>query len=577
MTGMYSRINDNDPYWLVKANTRIEGPMSFNQVLSKLTAGELNFENEVMSPLDRWRTLQSHPLFAAAVERLRRQNNFKPENTTTRSETMHLTRTLDINFETRTPAPTEMTPVPSQDVSVESSRAPVAPPVLQADIKKSSNTGLYVGTMALVVGAVISILVFSKNHFQKDSTVKTEKDQLASFFDKGFYHKQRGEWLAALQNFRQAHNLNSKDQYTIFELAPLLVQLDNQNIYARSILEKVSSNRFNPEDICLSRNASGLAYSYENTPDKSNYKKAVQKFDECLSPLSDEGTPSEIVVTVKLNKSLALMLMGRYEQAEALLASVKNVDTLSGVTHLFILLNYLYQGYYDHNKTAYEKAFQLSSQLLNQNFYDGYQEVLLFHAYAAYKLGKDNSYVSAALDKALNVDPDLTPDHYHSTSMDWRVFNWKYFDFICKDFKNFSKSDVISWLQFTCSYKTNNDTNMQKALDGWWNVKQTKSSALHISQALLFYKLGEYEKARDSLSTKLVTEPNALYLQVLSKVCVQLKDEKCLQAEIEKLSNISPLHALWAKIHMGPESERAQAVGKGLNVSKTYLPFLRAK
>ncbi|MCC6138292.1 MAG: tetratricopeptide repeat protein, partial [Bdellovibrionaceae bacterium] len=494
MIDLNSRIDDNDPCWLVKVDTRIDGPLSFNEVLSKLTSGELYSHNEVMAPLDRWRTLQSHPLFAAAVEKLRRKNDDYAENTMTRTERTSFTRTLDISFETMTPTPMRETPTPpppnnppplpssSTTTSAPPPRPLVTPPIFRPQEKKSSAMPLVIGVGALVVAAVVSVLLFSKKTQNISKIIDLKQSSMVGFFDKGFYHKQRGEWSEAIKNFRQAHSLNSKDHYTVFELAPLLVQFENQHIYARNILDKVSGIRFNPEDICLARNAAGLAYSYEGLQDKNNYAKAVQKFDDCLSQISDEGTPSETVSMAKLNKGFALMMMGKYGQAEAILMTSKGMQLQSMAPYLFIIENYLHEGYYKNNKAAFEKAFNLSSQVIsNRPFYDGLQEILLFHSYAAYKLGKDTSYVAQALEKAMNMDPDLTTDHYHPPSMDWRVFNWKYFDFVCKDFQNFTRQDLVSWLEFTCSYKQNNEIEADQVLGGWINRSQDKSSVPNIA------------------------------------------------------------------------------------------------
>lgn len=586
MIDLHTKMDDNDPCWLVKVDTRILGPMSFNEVLSKLTAGELYSHNEVMAPLDRWRTLQSHPLFAAAVEKLRRQSDITSEYTMTRTERTSFTRTLDINFETMTPTPmrdrdTTPPPAPTPTLpiaapSVSPPRPLVTPPVFRPQEKKSSAIPLLIGIGALVAAAVVSAVVFNKRK-PSPAVQKTDSSQssVVGYFDRGFYHKLRGEWAEAVKNFRYASNINAKDHYTAFELAPLLVQYENQPIIARTVLEKVGGVRFSPEDICLSRNAMGLSYSYEGQLKKENYLKAVQKFDECLSQVSDEGTPTETVAMTKLNKSFALMKLGKYNQAETLLSTTKGAQSMA--PYLFILENYLHEGYYKSSPQAFEKAYNLSSQIVNRTFYDGLQEILLFHAYAAYKLGKDAGTVATLLEKALNIEPDLTSDHYHSPAMDWRVFNWKTFDFICKDFKGFSKTELVLWLQFTCSYKMNNEIEAQQTLGGWLGRSSDKASIPHVAQAILQNRFGEAERAKDSLSSKLVKNPSKLYYQVLTKTCVRLKDESCLESNVAMISQQSPIHGALAKANFGSESSREQAIKTGTNEWRTYLPLLRVK
>lgn len=589
MIDLNSRIDDNDPCWLVKVDTRILGPMSFNEVLSKLTSGELYSHNEVMAPLDRWRTLQSHPLFAAAVEKLRRQSDTVSEHGMTRSERTSFTRTLDINFEnmtptpmgdalTPTPAPSFATPAPQQQISstVASPLPIVTPPVFRPDEKKMFTVRFVLGISGLIIAAIVSVLLFSKKSKPINTSVDTQQTSMVGFFDKGFYHKKRGEWSEAIKYFKQAHSINMKDHITVFELAPLLVQFENQYIIARNILDKVGSGvRFNPEDVCVARNAAGLSYSYEGQQDKQSYNKAINKYQDCLSQLGDEVTPTENVFFTQLNKSFALMMLGKYPVADSILSSTKGSMGQSMAPYLFMLENYLHDGYYKNNRTAFEKAYNLSTQISSRPIYDGQQEVLLFQAYAAYKLNKEVSVVAEALEKALNIDPDLTTDHYHSPNMDWRVFNWKHFDFICKDFKNFSRQDLVSWLEFTCAYKINGEIGADQVVGDLRNKSQDKSIA-QVADAIWSYRYGQMERAKDALSTKLVKNPNKLYYQILIKICIQLKDEACLEKSAAQVVRTSPLHSTLARMHFGSDLSREQAVQKGLGESKNYLPFVRA-
>jgi len=201
----------------------------------------------------------------------------------------------------------------------------------------------------------------------------------------------------------------------------------------------------------------------------------------------------------------------------------------------------------------------------------------LFHAYAAYKLGKDSSLVVKALDTALNVDPDLTSEHYHSPAMDWRIFNWKVFDFVCKDFKSFPRSDLVSWLDFTCSYKMNNEMLAQQVLGGWMNRAQDKAPALYVAQAILYYHYGEQEKARDALSLKIVKNTSKLYYELLAKVCMRQNDTSCLRSTLSTLEKSSPLHYVVAQLFLSTPADKVKWIKKGQMESSSYLPFMRGQ
>jgi tetratricopeptide (TPR) repeat protein len=573
MIDFNTRIDDNDPCWLIKIDTRIEGPFSFNEVLSKLTSGEFFSQNEVMAPLDRWRTLQSHPLYAAAVEKLRRQSDVTSEYTMTKTERTSFTRTLDINFETMTPTPMRDTPPPLPDTPVVTPPKPLVTPPVFYPTKKNKSTLPALGVGIFLIAIIVVYLVLNK---KPQVVVKEDLKQssMVSLFDKGFFHKQRGEWQEALKNFRQAYQLNKKDLFTVFELAPLLIQVDSHTEYARGMVETVMLGKYKAEDVCVGKNAIGLSYSYEGYKNKENYKRAVKNYDDCLAMNNEEGSQFERLQIAQLNKGFALMMLGKFSNAEATLANTKSMQNQTMTPYLFIIENYITEGYKTNSKLAYEKAFNLASQISTRRFYDGLQEILLFHAYAAYKLGKDPAYVASVLEKSLYIDPDLTMDHLHSPLIDWRVYDWKNFSFICKDLKNINKLDLVALLDFTCSYKMNNEIGAQQALGGWLTRSQEKSSMPHVAQAILSNRLGEYDKAKDSLSlAKKFNANDKLYYQTLTKVCARRKDEECLQSNMDNISRLAPLQGYYARAIL--DLDKQNNIRKGLLESPHYLPLVR--
>ncbi|MCB9072953.1 MAG: hypothetical protein H6623_04960 [Bdellovibrionaceae bacterium] len=570
---------------MIKKDTHILGPFSFNEVLVKLTSGVLSSQNEVMAPLDRWRTLQSHPLYAAAVEKLRRQNDrTTSEYTMTKTERTSFTRTLDISFETMTPTPMRDTPPPLNqpesfmpEASVTSAKPLATPPVLQTSSKKMNLAPLLLVVALVMLGAIAAIF-FNKKSPQAKLKSESKQENMVSYFDKGFAHKQRGEWQDAVKNFRSAYNYATankiKDIDTIFELAPLLIQVEQHTEYARGLLANYMIGRYRAEEVCIGKNAIGLSYSYEGSKNKSNYDKAIKSYDECLNLGATEGVQPERVQFAQLNKGFALMMLGRFDIAETVLANTKTMQSQAMTPYLFIIDNYIHEGYAKNDRNAYQKAYNLASQVTNRRFYDGMQEILLFYAYAALKLGKDKNTVGQILERALYIDPDLTMEHGHPTLIDWRIYDWKQFDFICHDLRQINKSDLVALLEFTCSYKMNNEIGAQQALGGWFTRSQDKASMPHIAQAILSYRLGEVDKAKDSLLlAKKFGANDKLYYETLAKVCIRKKDDECLENNWEAIFKISPLYGYYVKAVLGVD--KPSSIRKGLQESPHFLPLVR--
>jgi len=556
------RFNDNEVIWLVKVDTRISGPYSFNEVLAKLTSGEIQSHHEVMSPMDRWRSLVAQPLFAAAVEKLKRQIEIPTEYTVTKTERTSITRTLDLHSDLLTPTPfsNTITPPPAPNAGINPAAVYTGLPPRQARPKPS---------IWPLIGFVLIVVVAVGVYFSMGKKTRGEPQKQHSHFitfvDKGLESKKVADWYEALKNFKQAHQLNPRDVDLIYEMTPLLVQVESQTMYARSLMEKVMVGQYKKENIAQGANVVGLAYSYEGLA-----KPAVKQFENAIE--ADESyTPAMI------NKGFALILGGRYEEAQSILYQVITQDPESSIALLYLLEAYVIEGQKNNNPASFEKAYQLASQVAGRRVYDGMQEILLLYAYSALKTKKDLKLVMSILQRSLYIDPDMTTDHLHSPLIDWRGYNWKYFAFVCKDMTKVLKADLLAMLEFTCAYKMNYETGAQQAVDLMMNRLQN-SSLPHVAQAIVAYRLGEYEKAKDSLSLAQKLGANdKLYYQVLIKLCGQTQDSKCLRQYADTVAKFAPLHAYTAHaIDGGPNSdERKLAVFNGLRESKNYLPLVK--
>jgi tetratricopeptide (TPR) repeat protein len=559
------RFSDTDPCWLIKVDAHISGPFSFNEIITKLTTGTLAPHHEAISPLDRWRPLQSQALFVAAIEKLRRRQEEAMEHTMTKTERSNVTKTMDLtgdrltptlNQETLTPPPLFKPAPPARRVYSDQS-----PPDLEP--RKENRSFFFLGLGALA--CVLVVLFFLQNPI-KNPPAFEKKTDFVSYFDQGLQFKKTAHWSEALKNFSLAHQLNPKDLDLILEMAPLLIQLEGQTSYARSLVEKAMLGQYKKETIALGQNILGLSQSYESEQNATSYSLALKHFNESL-----QADAENEYVPAMINKGWLLAIQGRFGEAESVLIKTINKNPYAQTGALYLIENYLLQSQKDNSKSALQKAQQLTTQLVNHKTYDGQQEVLLFHAYLLNKLGGDKTAIQRFIQNGLLLDPDLTNDHVHSPGIDWRGYQWKLFGFVCQDLAKVTTGDQTPLLNFVCKYKGQGVLAAQQFIDGWMS-KNSKDPKVYVASAIVSQSVGELEKARESLKmAHKMGLQDKLYYQVLSKVCLKQKDTSCLEDITPHLLKISPLHAYTAMMFVKTDP---QTLARGLSESNNYSPLL---
>jgi tetratricopeptide (TPR) repeat protein len=562
------RFNDSDPCWLIKVDAHISGPFSFNELIAKLMTGTISPHNEAMSPLDRWRPLQTQALFVAAIEKMRRKQEEVIENTMTRTEGT-VTRTMDLtpDRQTQTPFSDAITP-PPQAPFPNTSSSRLQRPYTDSLQKPTSVERIPVQWMYAVGLLILALLAgwYMLNRPHQPLQIADKKSDFVTYFDQGLSFKKTAHWSDALKNFTLAHQLNPRDVDLALEMAPLLIQLEGQTAYARSLIEKALVGQYKKETIIFGQNLLGLSYSYELQQRESAYAGALKHFNESLQiDAENEYVPALI------NKGWLLFTQGRFREGEGVLIKSISKNPYSHIGALYLIEGYLLQNVKENSKSALEKAQQLTAQLVSHKVYDSQQEVLLFHAYLMSKLGGDKNSVQKHIQNALSLDPDMTADHVHSPLIDWRGFQWRSFEFVCQDLIKLANNENAPLLNFICKYKGQGVLAAQQSIDVWLG-KNPKDARAHIASAVVSQSVGELEKAKESLTNaKKLGANDRLYFQVLFKVCLKLKDISCLQEITPSLLKLSPLHGYTAQAMIDGDS---QALSKGLKESANYIPLL---
>lgn len=73
----------NDEKWLVKSNSKISGPFTFDEIVESIVHGDTHVLDEIQGPFERWRPIRDYPLFSAAIARLKASTLRKAEYTLT--------------------------------------------------------------------------------------------------------------------------------------------------------------------------------------------------------------------------------------------------------------------------------------------------------------------------------------------------------------------------------------------------------------------------------------------------------------------------------------------------------------
>lgn len=593
---MDRRFNDNDPMWLVKQNHRIEGPYSFNEVLSRIASGHLSVAVEVIAPLDRWRPVQAHPQFAAALAKLSALNStMSGESTKTiRTELTHHTITGTQDREpsqggtvTETGTLTQPhtqddsetpTPIPEKDpgLSLHAEGTVVAPTVPSSTAPRTTRSKPrvskdvtlfekpwvpYVGyALAGVLAATLLFVLYPRGSGTTVAQRVAQSDPFVKHMDEGMSFNKKGEYGQALESFKRAHKLRKKDLDLLYRMSPLMIQMKKETLPALSLLRKALPDSYKADDMIFNHNITGLALSYDR-----RYKQALNHYNKALkiNPNSPE---------VLINKGYTLFLQGKYSESRGVLKKAVVMDMLP-LGQLYYMMSSLRWALNKPTKKKWQQVEKEFQQLALP--YNTQQEVLLLRAYMYKQLGRTQQY-RQTMSNALQVSPFQTADHIQPVTIDWRGMRWTNYDFVCLQKNAQLNVDLTEMLHFICEYHKGSQAQSLEVRVSSWMSKSANSEWPHIAQSLLLTQQGRFDRAKLSLDLAAKYNQTASLTWVLKTlVCKQLNDKRCVEGAVEKIKSSSTLYYALAKARAS--AAPSVWVTKGLGLSPNFRPLVLLK
>jgi hypothetical protein len=549
--------------WLVKSSGRILGPFSFEDVVSLLRSRRISIIDEVREPRGRWNFVREYKQFEQVVHHLRAEEaKFLDQET----EAGVRTQTIK-DFETDSGAGDDRTPIPDQIPQLPAIPKPMpkygmAPAKSQAPRVSSS---VY---MALLVVSAFSLFgagyYYLQTHgFRTAKSLSSEHLIKLARMNKGI-----GAYEKALEFYQKAEALKPLETNSKLQKAVLTLEVTNQAVEARRILEellqKTAANEPMRKEIQL---ASALSYMKE-----SNYSQAEQIYQSILFSESSH-------LEARLNLGLLRLLRSDFAGANKEFVTLQKDGALEPLVYLGRAIANLGL---NEGKSNLEKLKSSSEDLdrLNSRSTEFRLETLLIQAVLAQKMGQA-SEAEGFTTKLMEEDPRLTQNHSHNLFVDRQILRWDRLTMYC-DFlmSRFPENAISRALGSFCSFqKDENDLALQKVEDA--RAQFTESSYLMGLHA--FYLYVTHRKTEAQQVAKVSFSASVLADRVYAMTCFEQKDWSCAEQSWNRVlnkrsSDLEALHGL-AQIQYAKNSrDRAlDYVRRGLLESANYKPLLELK
>ncbi len=566
--------------WLVKSSDSILGPYEFDTVVENIFNGEVHLLDEIKGPLERWRPIKDHSLFAAAIEKL------KATTYQQREETM--TGTLDLGTKTQELTRTQTVSVGQADSDSESGgddslgRPQPSLPEYPGDRtqrggflpqerglplsrKKSRfSSTFFISFLVLVIGGA-SYLVLE---FKQKRMIEQKISAYDQLTDVALDALKVGEYQKALQNFTTASNISPTDPNLLLEMSPLSIQFDGQFDQAQVSLEKLVATTRHKSVKKMAQNIIGLSFAY-----RQRYAEALVSYDSALQS-DDQFLPA------RLNKAQVLMKLKKYDEAVALMRQVVSEHPDEAVAHYFYVRSLSEQGLNQNNEKVLKEALSVTDQYA-QKFSDFRQEVLFLVAVINAQLGGPAENITVMVNNFLRVDFELTRLHVHDTLIDFQSFNWVDYYPLCKKLNSKLTEYSQKMLDGFCLLKVGRTLDAKKIFENLLSQKND-DGVLQALYASTLLKLNDVSQAKNALGFVDQVDQKQPMVETILRGCLIASDLNCAQAIFrgKHAKRISLLYSHWGNSELMYEKDRGssqRSVHLGLGISPNFAPLLKLR
>lgn len=586
MTGLESQSQS----WIVKSSGRILGPFNLEQLILELKEKRISIIDEVRSPDKRWGFIREYNQFSEVVQFLRDQQGRAKEDT---GSIFSGSKTItDHGNDDLTPAPIlraeirQQNPEPPQPpppvAQVPASRkiegqektvrttpsdrtyASSTDPIIQKTITAQKKTYALVAWMSLFV--VLAVLAITLQQTRKDSPKSLGYDD---YLKLAKYNKSIGMFEKSLEFYKKADAIKSLDVSSKIQMAPLMMVVENQNVSARQILEKVKSS-IAAEPGMANEIDLYIAVSYLREGD---LERAENGMIQILGRDPDNAY-------VQINRNIVRMMKGEYLGAYYEITSLIEKGLKEPILLVLKALA-AYQAFdVIDNRARLESSVQDLQRYSKKNK-DYYPESMLLIAAFEKKLGNNLEMVTT-LNTILNSSPTITQEHIHALQIDRQVLAWDYLFKICQDLSQ--GQEQVALVVATTSYCHYQRNEMGPAIDIYQRLRNqySKESSLYAFHSFLLFQLGRIDEANAILKLPKAMD-SLLAVEVSAQACMNDRDWTCSEKKWNEIltkdqMNLKAITGLATIAYERGQKEQAlDMLKRGLLISEKYRPLTELK
>ncbi len=564
--------------WLVKSATKIHGPLTTEQVIEDLFNHSFSVVDEAISPRGCWGLIREHPDFFDSVKRLR---TLPSGNEDTATATIYSQKTQTISLrqtQSQTHSPAQSAPVSSSQGQTQAQNsaqfkdvtstaqegtkqeAPVTfvtPDVFRRKAEKQSSNFLAISIAILI--AVVGGLWY----YNKQKTMVALNSGFDDILKKANKEKASGLYQQALQTYKKALALRPKDEELGYQVAPLLLTVDNQTAKAKQMFEMSLQTRSKDSKDLTSELYTGLGMAFQA---EGNLTTADEYYNKAL-------TLNNLYIPALINRGQLKYKIGSFNESYDLFTKADE----QGSRDFAVTIGKVLAG----TKIKTPKLLQDLEDLRRRidRTYDFRQEMWITYLGAmADDLTPED--LRKFFTEAISVDPEMTSLFVHDLSVDRKLISWNVFGSICMDITNRFKEDgekkaTRAW----CQAKLGQDLEAKMAMTAAQGFAPKNFLVLFVSAYLARF-MGNLEEARAILAVNLKDEPSEGVRALYARTCEDLNDSDCALTQWNKVLEIAPDNplAILSMVNLsnkkGAKEEVSKWINKGMNRSSNFRPFV---
>ena len=587
MGSRISAFKRDEEVWLVKSGDRIVGPFSTDEIINKVRNREIAVIDEVIAPLSRWKYVRDEPEFAGVVEETRRGLMSGSDNTEIQGYTSTSTPTHSLvePVTVVTEAPVQATPPEGKEIVIEpvnpappsmpgsSSRETTSPSIRQYGVSDQTDVNLRLRRFSLsawlfafaVLGGAVYLMMRASAPKTDETVAKSMGfDALVAEGDQSW---QLGRFEDALRSFRHANQLRPGNPEISPRLAVLLIQVEGQTVAAKRVLfdvEALSAASIDPQQKRMIEVGYGLAALFSE-----DFAEAQMRFKGVLA-----ANPKFFPAI--FNVGMSFYRGKNFDKAMSHFASAGDEPAALLMTGLSaVALGKTL-------KAPRRKEAERAIQRLYEKHFDYRQEAYIVGAALDLDAG-DAEAAAVKARAALDVDPDLTQDHWHDPSLFLDPLGWRTLLPLCRRLNDEIKSVPARALMAYCLGRVGEREDASKIINDALGPLPDES-LLHAVNAYLLFRSGRIEDARGAVRMAgRQKQPTTLANLMRARLCVHASDDACAEEGWRLLAAATPpvlasLSGL-ADVYQrgGKKTQAAELTSQALALSPRYLPAVRAR